>query len=350
MSDSPPLILLESSASGLVVDIANSTYAAKNVSNDHDFSKLFVPSSTPSQYPSALPSVSSSAEPTVHSSTVPSYIPSYAPSITPTAIPIPPEVKSCPGLTTEIIANLATFNTSFDYEIVTPIENVSIADALEQLETSMLEHLANSFLSCDGRRRMLMNRQLQNDTGTIVRLSSAPSDEVDLMNVECMRDTGIAEQGNMKCTPIKGSMTFVTDCEEEPCKNPELMVQAFIQKGCEDGVYVKGPIEQVNYIGTRSLLLEANRSNNPGIIYGMPIGLILLIAAAVTLTIVYRRKKRKRNQAKHLALSEFNDDDGTYDLNEYTVNDTAFDWKKSNLMNYLTVQEENGGVAVKFSS
>ena len=165
----------------------NSSYAAKNVSNDHDFSKLFQPSISPSQFPTITPSSFPSSTPTVVSSAIPSTEPtlfsSGAPSIVPTHIPLPETVETCPGLTSESIDNLTSVVVTVDYEIVTPIANISIAEALNSLEGRINEHVAGALLSCGG-RRLTLSRRLEDANGTIVGLDSAPADVVDRLNGE----------------------------------------------------------------------------------------------------------------------------------------------------------------------
>ena len=166
-------------------DTDSNLYAAKNVSNDHDFSKLFAPSVSPSSIPTLIPS------------TEPSSVPSASPSVSPTSSPTLSTVRSCveianevpvndeeedtaEDVVVEIANNLTSQVVMFTYELVTPVGE-DVNEALIDLERVLLDATASSVLSCDRRRRL----QDEDEVGQIVRIESDPVDAPDEKNGAC---------------------------------------------------------------------------------------------------------------------------------------------------------------------
>jgi len=146
----------------------SSAYAAKNVSNDHDFTKMFTPSAPPSRVPSLSPSL----------------MPSQLPSLMPSSAPTFTMVESCPDFvvpeepesTNDADVAGSAEVVSFFYEIITSADNTDVEGAVAAMETRILQDTASSFLSCNGRRR------LQGNNGNIARVESDPPDVVDDVN------------------------------------------------------------------------------------------------------------------------------------------------------------------------
>ena len=180
---------------GSIPIIDMTTYSAKNVSSDHDFTKEFFPSASPtilsSVPPTSSPFVSAKTFVASVASDTPSSSPSIPPSLLNSSSPSRESissgfVESCPGITNEVINNeLSKYEAFFDYEIVTEIENVNMDDILEVLEERVLEDVASNMLNCGSNRRrtniMKWNRELVNPS-SIVRIDSAPVDTLDKFN------------------------------------------------------------------------------------------------------------------------------------------------------------------------
>ena len=147
--------------------------------------------------------------------------------------------------------------------------------------------------------------------------------------MECIKDTGIAEEGDMKCTPMIGSMTFYSDCAT--CPYPEEEILSNIKKAFDENLFVDGDlVKQVNYIGSRKTV--SARSSSLGT--GMSIGFVGA-ALATTMAVVYsRRRKRNRELVESSVSGKEIGDDLARELDLNETQDTV------NLSDLLTVCEE----------
>ena len=71
--DDVPILRLKPTHRGLNLNVTD--YAARNISNDHDFTKLFTPSSSPSVKPTKAPTGKPSSKPTIRPSPIPTMKP-----------------------------------------------------------------------------------------------------------------------------------------------------------------------------------------------------------------------------------------------------------------------------------
>lgn len=338
-------------------------YAAKNVSSDYNFTKLlFTP--FPVSVTSASPIFRSSAPPSetpteIITTSLPSQESSQIPSLSP-PLPTPSNIKSCPGVTTSNNSTANDNNTSnndlvqyistFSYEIVTP-SNANISLAVQSLESEILANVAEGFLSCQDRRRNQMKRSLEDNSAQIVLIDSNPPDEQDLINVECVLDTGITADGDTKCTPMIGLMTFYSACAR--CTYPEAEILSHIKALSSDESLTREDslIKQMNFIGIReesdenAVFLSSSKNgesgNTAGI--GMSFGFITAVAIVlvVTMSIVYKRRKRKQLQ-RGVSLSSF--DEGALE-NDLSFHKDDND-RTVNLSELLSIHEEEGAVRV----
>ena len=139
--------------------------------------------------------------------------------------------------------------------------------------------------------------------------------------MECNRDTGVSDEGDAKCTPVNGAMSFFINCPAgNDCVFPEEEILRTIENGCKEDLYADGNlIKQVNFVGTHdsSPILAVQLSNNEGKESRLDIGLSLGIVAlfAVVFAIVYKRRSKPRFEKA--PLSEANDSfSHTYDFSE----------------------------------
>jgi len=183
-------LLLSRSLEAEVKKIHNTNitfYAAKNVSNDFNFTKLFLPSNQISkQTLSPTPTLKPTLVPTFLSTTEPTSILTANPTIGPTVISssLKPSnflitndvVKSCP--TIQLTSDLKKYVTPFSYEIITPMKGVEIGQSLKVLEERILDHAAQNFLKCDEQEKT-EDRKLLKEASQIVRIDSDPIDVID---------------------------------------------------------------------------------------------------------------------------------------------------------------------------
>lgn len=291
-------------------------YTAKNVSNDHDFTKLFTPSSGPSISPSSSPSLFSS----------------FMPTTEPTPSPTRAMIKSCPDAPDEI--ELAKFEVAFDYEIVTA-STVDISLAISAMEELILKDVAGMFLNC-GESEQAIRRKLEDTTEKILRIDSAPTDVINRINAVCLRDTVVGESENKICTPINGAMTFFSSCAT--CLFPTEDVLMYIEAGFDSGTYLdKDIIEDIGYVGTNeavvTTILSSSESNTSKV--GMSFGVISAVAALLILGgFVFKRRSRKHRDLANVDL----------DVESIDSIDEEIDFVNSavNLKELLFEEEEEG--------
>lgn len=297
-----------------------SVYAAKNVSNDFNFTKLLVtskPTSSPTLIPTQLPTTSPTLSPTITTSSPPTNLPTFVSSSVPSIrLSNKNSIRSCPEPTSitsdnrpsqeEPVVSMTKYITFFNYEVVTPNQGIDIEEAIQNLEEKILEETSKSVLSCnDGTSTFpSRRRRLLEGDAKIVRMESDPPDVMNEINVECSADTGITAAGDVKCIPMIGAMTFYSDCDT--CPYPENEILASIEKAMTSGAFVdngddNGFVKQVNFVGTKEspppilppVELETStrpRSNVVGII----VGVMLIQVFATVLFVMKRRKLRRR--------------------------------------------------------
>lgn len=166
-----------------------------------------------------------------------------------------------------------------------------------------------------------------------------------------MEDTGVTADGNVKCTPIVGSMTFYSDCAT--CTYPEADILAAIESACDNNLYVDGNIiKQVNYIGSREpLTVELNMGNGDNktqrsLGFGLSFAFVLA-AVAAAMSVLYNRWRNK----KHKQYEDMTGGTGkkTYDFDEVSLDQVSRDFDADttqntiNLSDLLTLSEEDDG-------
>lgn len=301
-------------------------YVAKNVSNDYDFTKIFLD-------PSMLSGGSSSSSPGVNTT------------------------MSCPGIDNSdptTSETLIKYETTFDYEIVTPTDGSSLNEALKTLESRIMEETATGFLTCE-RRRDARDRNLQNkeESGQIVLIDSSPIDVEDKVNVECKRDTGVTAGGDVKCIPMIGAMTLYSDCPT--CPYPEEEILSSIKSAFESGMIVDDDlVKQVNYVGPRNSAssivrttefqdtVKLGKAKDSSVAMSWTLGFLVL--GMIFTMLFVRNRVRRRNKHRELSreLADINidieDDDNEYGDRMRTSTMVNF--------NELAVQEEEEGINV----
>jgi len=253
---------------------------------------------------------------------------------------------TCPGFADEeneenennnIITDISPpFEITYDYEIVTPAEIGDVGSALQMLEEQIMNDMA-SFLECEGRRK------LQISSRKILRIDSSPPDVVDERNVECVRDTGVTAEGNVKCTPIIGVMTFYSDCST--CPFPEDQILTSLKEGCEDNRYVDGDlIKQVNYIGTRTALVsKATTGPKQAVVLGSSFGVIAAVSAAVCALLFFRVRSRQRDKSLPLSAADGIEPDKILDQSDMSSEEEV---KTVNVSYSFVANEEEEGIHV----
>lgn len=172
-------------------------YAAKNVSNDFDFTKLLftsepTPSPTlpptlsstlpPTLSPTLFPTITTSSDPTIHPTPLSSSVPSVSQQLS-------SSIRSCPEPTTSETAEteeeeevtLTKYVTFFNYEVVTPNQGIDIVESIQNLEERILDETASSIMNCDGTGSFVSRRLLDGDA-KIVRVESDPPDVKNELN------------------------------------------------------------------------------------------------------------------------------------------------------------------------
>ena len=148
----------------------------------------------------------------------------------------------------------------------------------------------------------------------------------------------MADAGDVKCTPILGSMTFYSDCPS--CSFAETDILNSIKEGCDNNLYVdENVVKQVNFIGIRDSPVVARvTSTTPK----KPIGLgisyaafVLTAIAAMTLLV-----KTRRNKHKKLPLGDAEDSDTLSYEADLNMNKNP---RTINLSELLAVEEEEEG-------
>ena len=138
-------------------------YAAKNVSNDFDFTKLFAPSTQPSLSPSVAFNTFASCPTSTFNVSL--------------------SEGNDEQLPVDSVNELTSYVTTFSYELVTPVDDTDLSETLEALEERILDSVASSVLVCDDGDG-IGDRRLQDGSGRIVRIDSDPPDVVDEVNGE----------------------------------------------------------------------------------------------------------------------------------------------------------------------
>ena len=108
--------------------------------------------------------------------------------------------------------------------------------------------------------------------------------------VHCVNDTGVALAGDVKCTPIFGSMTVFSDCSD--CPFPSSQILNTIKEGCDNDLYVdESIVKQVNYIGFK----DSSRAHNSSFyqIKTEDLGFLLFALTIAAFLLAYRRRRKE---------------------------------------------------------
>mmetsp|Transcript_29058 Transcript_29058/g.35393 ORF Transcript_29058/g.35393 Transcript_29058/m.35393 type:complete len:473 (+) Transcript_29058:32-1450(+) len=334
-------------------------------SNGPSTSLSHSPSDFPSHSPSSLPSNSPSISPSYSPSTSPSYSPSNIPSSSPSNAPTTSYRSSCDYQnTTNVFEGPSRFALlQFDYEIVTAT-NVSILEAIRELELNVVDDLAGVILGCERRILSVRRRASLIDGDKLLGIDSKPDDYIDEKHETCVMDAAVPNFG--ACTPVRGYMTarICSDCDV-----PEMTILLAIKNGMDKDRYVSKYVLKSFFIGKRTSSFETSpkgatsfsKEEIPSvpdssihvtaIILAASIGVVLVILA-LTLAAYLQRRKRKLTASKDelfgVEVSEYGstsdglgstiDGDrtvnGSFDDDSFDINSVISDMNKKLSNNY----------------
>lgn len=155
-------------------------------------------------------------------------------------------------------------------------------------------------------------------------------------SVECIADTGVTADADVKCTPIIGAMTFFSDCPT--CPYPEGDILASIEEAMKSGAFADNVfVKQVNYVPSKESQVMPSIETPPSS-KSLVVGIIIAVIAIQVFFTLYVIKRRKIRRSARYADETWLEDDYGFDPETVPIDLTAI----------LEVEEEEEGINVSF--